>query len=202
MIRSNTQENVPYLLREVRLRILASVTTGNCRSGVNDLWGEGLCAAVREKGWVGSSKELLLAPASSLAGSKSAGLAGDAEGAVDVIQSGLIWFWCPWACWNCCVRVCCVCCVWESVCAGRRELRSWCLGGVWSPSSCSRPPSLCSGILNWRSYVWGGQKRETKSGYYIQTAITKQLYIAAGIDQLYDNDNVIIKLWLLYFLSS
>lgn len=94
IIRSTTQENEPYLLREVRLRILASVTTGNCRSGVRDLCGEGLCVAVREKGWVGSSKELLLAPASSLAGSESTGLAGDAEGAVDVIQSGLIWCWC------------------------------------------------------------------------------------------------------------
>lgn len=94
MIRSPTQENEPYLLREVRLRILASVTTGNCRSGVRDLCGEGLRVAVCEKGWVGSSKELLLAPASSLAGSESAGLAGDAEGAVDVIQSGLIWCWC------------------------------------------------------------------------------------------------------------
>lgn len=38
---------------------------------------------------------LLLALASSLTGSNSAGLAGDAEGAVDVIQSGLIWCWCP-----------------------------------------------------------------------------------------------------------
>lgn len=173
MITLTTQENKPYLLREVKLRILASVTTGSCRSGVKDLWGEGLRVAVREKGWVGSSKELLLAPASSLAGSESAGLAGDTEGAVDAIQSGLIWCWC--ACWNCCVRVCCVCCVCESVCAGRRELRSWCLGGVWSPSSCSRPPSLCSGILNWRSYVWGRQRRETKTGYYIWSAITRQL---------------------------
>ena len=202
MRRSTTQEHVPYLLREVRLRILASVTTGNCRSGVRDLWGEGLRAAVREKGWVGSSKELLLAPASSLAGSESAGLARDAEGAEDVIQSGLIWCWCAWVCWNCCVRVCCVCCVCEGACAGRTELRSWCFGGVWSPSSCSRPPSLCSGILNWRSYVCGWQKREPKSGYYIQTAITRQLYIAAGADEWYDNDNVIRKVWWLCFLSS
>lgn len=92
MIRSTTQENELYLLREVRLRILASVTTGNCRSGVRDLCGEGLRVTVREKGWAGSSKELLLTAASSLAGSESAGLA--AEGAVDVIQSELIWCWC------------------------------------------------------------------------------------------------------------
>lgn len=40
------------------------------------------------------------------------------------------------------------------------------------------------------------------SGYYMRTAITKQLYIDAGIDQLYDTDNVIRKLSLFYFLSS
>lgn len=84
------EKNDSYLLREVRLRILASVTTGNCGSGVRDLWGEGLCVAVREKGGCGSSKVLLLPPASSLAGSESARLAGDAEGALNVIQSVFI----------------------------------------------------------------------------------------------------------------
>lgn len=88
---NETQRDPLYLLREVRLRILASVTTGSCSSGVRDLCGEGLCVAVREKGWAGSSRELLLAPAKSLAGSESAGWAGDAEGAVDVLQSELIW---------------------------------------------------------------------------------------------------------------
>lgn len=193
-----TQDDEAYLLREVRFRILASVTTGSCRSGVRDLCGEGLWATVREKGWAESSKELWPPPASSLAGSKSEELAGDAEDAVDAIQSGLICCWCPWTCWNCSARVCCV----GSACAGRRELRSWCLGGVWTPSSCSRPPSLCSGILNWRSYVWEWQKRETTSGYYVQTTITKQLYIAtiaAWIGQLHDNDNVIMKPWLIVF---
>lgn len=88
-ITSTSQENNSYLLSDVRLRILASVTTG--RSGVRDLWGEGLRVAAREKGWSGSTGVLLLAAASSLAGSGSAGFAGDAEGAGDVIQSGLIW---------------------------------------------------------------------------------------------------------------
>lgn len=186
MIRSATQKNQPYLLSEVRLRMLASVTTGNCRSGVRDLWGEGLCVTVREKGWFGSSKELRLTAASSLAGSEPPGLA--AEGAVDVIQSELIW--CAWVCWNCCVRLCCVC---ESVCAGRRGLRSWCLGGVWSSSSCSRPPSLCSGILNWRSYVWG---RKRNKDWLLHTNCNHK---TAGIGQ--ENHIIMIMQWYNYDYS-
>lgn len=151
-----------YLLREVKLRILASVTTGSCRSGVRDRWGEGLCVAVREKAWLGSSNEPLLSAAKSLAASESAGWAGDAEGAADGIQSVPIWCWGAWVCWNFWVGECCVCCVCESACAGWRELRSWCLREGLSPSSCSRPPSLCSGILNWRSYVWGWHKKRHK----------------------------------------
>lgn len=146
-MRLKPQECVSYLLREVRLRMLASVTTGSCKSGVMALWGEGLCAAARKKAWFGSSEAFLLAPTSSLSASKSAGLAGEVEDTADVIQSELIWCWCPWACWNCCVRLCCVCCV----SAGGREPRSWCLGEACSPIICSRPPSLCSDILNWRS---------------------------------------------------
>lgn len=174
VIAEMTQWDEPYLLREVRLRMLASVTTGNCRSGVRDLCGEGLWATILGKGWVDSSREPWPPPASSLAGSKSDEWAGGAEDVVDVIQSALICCACPWTCWNCSVRACWL----GSACAGRRELRCWCLGGVWTPSRCSRPPSLCSGILNWRSYVW--ETTEERNNVWLlhaQTAITKQLYI-------------------------
>lgn len=73
-----------------------------------------------------SSKLFLLVPDRSLDALKSAGFAAVADGAAVVIRSEVIWC----CCWNGCMRACCVCCVRESVCAGRREPRSWCLGGV------------------------------------------------------------------------